>query len=446
MFGLSGPEGNHGEDVKEYYFYLDNTPCHTYMKMLYKYPQHRFPYEKLVEENGRRGFHEFEYELLDTGIFDNNEYFDVFIEYAKASENDILIQVTVHNRGPQSAPCTLLPTLWFRNTWSWGYEKEDPIRNIYKKPTLRQVDFQTIEAQHHELGSYYLYADDVSEFLFTENETNFERFNQKTNESPYVKDAFHRYLIHHETGAVNPNKIGTKACGLYEFDCPPNSSRTIRLRLTDQAVSHPFLDFANIFQVRQKEADEFYHSVNTKEIEEEERRIQRQAFAGLLWSKQFYNFDIELWLKGDPKQPAPKGRKYIRNSGWEHLNNFDILSMPDKWEYPWYATWDLAFHCFALAPVDPDFAKRQLTLVTREWYMHPNGQFPAYEWDFYDVNPPVHAWASLRVYQIDAKINGKKDRNFLKGIFHKLLLNFTWWVNRKVSMSCFNWAKKWPLR
>ncbi len=430
LFGLAGPEGNHGEDVKEYYFYLDNTPCHTYMKMLYKYPQSSFPYEQLVEENRKRDRHQLEYELLDTGIFDKDEYFDVFIEYAKASENDILIQITVHNRGLQPAPCLVLPTLWYRNTWSWGY-KEDPIRNLYEKPSMRQVEPQTIEAAHHVLGNYWLYAENGSDFLFTENETNSKLLFNKANEGPYVKDAFHRYLIHHESGAVNPDRTGTKACAVYPLQIPPGSSHTIRLRLTDRAASSPFADFSTVFQVRQKEADEFYDTVNTNEIQEEEKRIQRQAFAGLLWSKQFYNLDVEMWLKGDPVQPAPKTRRHIRNQGWEHLYNFDILSMPDKWEYPWYASWDLAFHCFALVRIDPDFAKRQLTLITREWYMHPNGQFPAYEWNFFDVNPPVHAWALLRVYQIDAKITGKPDRNFLKGLFHKLLLNFTWWVNRK---------------
>ena len=430
LFGLSGPEGNHGEDVKEYYFYLDNTPCHSYMKMLYKYPQHRFPYEQLVEENRRRGYSQFEYELLDTGIFDQNEYFDVFVEYAKAEENDILIQVTVHNRGPKAAPCTLLPTLWYRNTWSWGYD-EDPIRNIYKKPKLKQVDSQTLEGEHSVLGHSYLYTENAADFLFTENETNHERLHQKPNASPYVKDAFHRYLIYKEQGAVNPHKSGTKACGLYPLLIPAGQSQTIRLRLTDKPVKPPFQDFTSIFQARQKEADDFYATINPIEVPEEEKRLQRQAFAGLLWSKQFYNIDVEMWLKGDPVLPISQNRKQVRNSGWEHLNNFDIISMPDKWEYPWYASWDLAFHCMALVLIDPDFAKRQLTLMTREWYMHPNGQLPAYEWNFYDVNPPVHAWAALRVYQIDAKITGKRDTDFLKGVFHKLLLNFTWWVNRK---------------
>ncbi|MBS0655761.1 MAG: glucosidase, partial [Verrucomicrobia bacterium] len=421
MFGLSGPEGNHGEDVKEYYFYLDNTPTHSYMKMLYKYPQNRFPYEQLIEENHKRGFHDFEYELLDTGIFDNDEYFDVFIEYAKATENDILIQITVHNRGENEAPCTLLPTLWYRNTWSWGYT-EDPIRNIYKKPLLKQASPHTIEAVHDHLGTYYLYTENESELLFTENETNFERLYHTPNKTPYVKDAFHRYLIDHEKGAVNPKKEGTKACALYSLVIPPKGAKTIRLRLSDKQKSSPFADFAATFKKRQKEADAFYDGLYGQIASGEKKELQRQAFASLLWSKQMYNFDIEMWLNGDPLYPAPATRKQIRNSDWQHLTNFDIISMPDKWEYPWYASWDLAFHCFALVLVDPDFAKRQLTLMTREWYMHPNGQIPAYEWNFCAVNPPVHAWAALRVYQVDAKQTGKKDRKFLEGIFHKLLL------------------------
>jgi hypothetical protein len=430
MFGLSGPEGNHGEDVKEYYFYLDNTPTHSYMKMLYKYPHHRFPYEQLVEENRKRTRHQFEFELLDTKIFDKDEYFDVFIEYAKASENDILIQITVHNRGSELASCTLLPTLWFRNTWSWGYE-EDPIRNIYKKPILKEVNTDTIKAEHRVLGDYFLHAENVAEFLFTENETNLERLYHKANPSPYVKDAFHRHLINKESGAVNPLKEGTKACAFYNLNIPPNSSQTIRLRLTDKEIKNPFTGFSYTFQQRQKDADDFYDTINSNKISEEESRVQRQAFAGLLWTKQFYHIDVEMWLKGDPAYPVDENRKHIRNSGWNHMHNFDIISMPDKWEYPWYASWDLAFQSFAFARIDPDFAKRQLTLMTREWYMHPNGQFPAYEWNFFDVNPPVQAWAALRIYQIDKKLKGKADRDFLGGIFHKLLLNFTWWVNRK---------------
>lgn len=430
FFGLTGLEGNHGEDVKEYYYYLDNTPCHSYMKMLYKYPQKRFPYEKLLEENKKRGFSDYEYELLDTKIFDTNEYFDCFIEYAKASENDLLVALTIHNRADNAASIHLLPTLWFRNTWSWGYE-ENPIRNIFRKPTLFQLDPQTIKAEHHVIGEYYLYLEKPTELLFTENETNTERLYQKPNTTPFVKDGFHRYLINQEEEAVNPAKTGTKAAAHYRLLIPPHSSHTIRLRLKDTPDSHPFENFSTLFNEQKKQADLFYEGIQPKELAEDEKSIQRQAFAGLLWSKQFYNLDVEMWLSGDPNQPAPKGRKEIRNKGWEHLNNFDIISMPDKWEYPWYASWDLAFHCLALVLIDPDFAKRQLTLITREWYMHPNGQLPAYEWNFYDVNPPVHAWAALRVYQVDAKITKKPDRNFLKGIFHKLLLNFTWWVNRK---------------
>lgn len=430
MFGLTGPEGNHGEDVKDYYFYLDNTPTHSYMKMLYKYPCKRFPYEKLVEENRKRGYNALEYELIDTGIFENDEYFDVFIEYAKGGEKDILIEITVHNRGSKPAPCTLLPTLWFRNTWSWGYE-ESPIRNIYNKPIIKKIDSKTIIADHGVLENYYLYTEDAEDLLFTENETNCERIFKKPSSSPYVKDAFHRYVVNGEKESVNPDHVGTKACALYSFLTPGAGSKTIRLRLSNKEHQTPFADFESIFSERKKEADAFYSTINPKEVPEEEMRLQRQAFAGLLWSKQFYNFDLEMWLKGDPAQPVSKEREKIRNSNWQHLNNFDIISMPDKWEYPWYASWDLAFHCMSLVLIDPDFAKRQLTLITREWYMHPNGQLPAYEWNFNDVNPPVHAWATLRVYQIDAKITGKFDRDFLKGVFHKLLLNFTWWVNRK---------------
>lgn len=421
FFGLAGPEGNHGEDVKEYYFYLDNTPTHCYMKMLYKYPHARFPYEELVAENKRRGFHDYEYELIDTGIFDNDEYFDIFVEYAKESEKDILIKVTAHNRSAKSAPLCLIPTLWFRNTWSWGY-KEDEIRNIYKKPAIIQSAPNTFSTSHSRMESYFLYADNPIESLFTENETN---------QTTYTKDAFHRYLISNEPSAINPERVGTKAGWLYRLDIPAHSQKSITLRLTDKAMNEPFEKFDEVFALRKEEADEFYQAIQPATSSDEERRVQRQAFAGLLWSKQFYNFDVEMWLKGDPANPASKMRQHVRNQGWQHLNNFDIISMPDKWEYPWYASWDLAFHCLSLVLIDSDFAKRQLTLMTREWYMHPNGQLPAYEWNFDDVNPPVHAWAALRVYQIDAKQTGKKDRDFLKSIFTKLLLNFTWWVNRK---------------
>lgn len=431
MFGLSGHEGNHGEDVKDYYFYLDNTPTHSYMKMLYKYPQNSFPYAKLVEENRKRCYGDLEYELIDTGIFDKDEYFDIFVEYAKESEDDILIQITVYNRSKSPHVCYVLPTLWFRNTWDWGYPA-GPMEDVPTRPILKQTTPDSAEASHPVLGNYYLYAESPLEFIFTENSTNNERLYQIPNEAPYVKDAFHSYLIDHQSDSVNPKKEGTKAAAVYKLEVTAEGHAVVKLRLKHQADSLPFKDFDRIFEIRKREADEFYHSIEQQSISADERLIVRQAFAGLLWSKQLYYYDVEHWIKGDIKGPkVSESRKHCRNRGWEHLVNFDIISMPDKWEYPWYASWDLAFHCISLAIVDSDFAKRQLTLMTREWYMHPNGQLPSYEWNFHDVNPPVHAWATLRVYQLEAKYHGIKDRNFLEGIFHKLLLNFTWWVNRK---------------
>ncbi|RMG94913.1 MAG: glucosidase [Chloroflexi bacterium] len=435
LFGLTGPEGNHGEDVKEYYFYLDSTPTHSYMKMLYKYPQVEFPYGDLVAENGRRGTNDFEYELLDTGVFAENRYFDVLVEYAKADENDILIQISVTNRGPEAAACHTLPTLWYRNTWSWGY-KAGPMGDVPGKPTLRQIagtgKFLALQGDHPAQGRYFLYAEGASDLLFTENETNAKRLYGQNNETPYKKDSFHRYLINGETEAVNPDKTGTKAAALYSEIIPAGETHTIRLRLSNKEHQSPFRGFSQTLKKRQTEADDFYQAIQNPALREDEKRVQRQAFAGMLWSKQMYYYDIEQWLNGDPAfPPPPESRKNGRNRDWEHLNNFDIISMPDKWEYPWYAAWDLAFHCIPLVLVDADFAKRQLKLMTREWYMHPNGQLPAYEWAFGDVNPPVHAWAAWRVYQIDAKQQGRPDTAFLKGIYHKLLLNFTWWVNRK---------------
>lgn len=430
MFGLSGHEGNHGEDVKEYYFYLDSSPTHSYMKMLYKYPQNPFPYDELVRENHKRGYDDYEYELLDTGIFDKDEYFDVFIEYAKASETDILIEISVYNRAENQATCTLLPTLWFRNTWSWGYPA-GPMGDVPVKPIISQKSVNCVQADHPVLGAYYLYTENAPEFLFTENETDHERLFQQPNTSSYVKDAFHRYVVQKEAAAVNPEKKGTKATAMKAFTISGHSKATMRLRLSAQELDAPFQDFDAIVQQRKKETDQFYEAVHTPSLKEQEKAIQRQAFAGLLWSKQLYYYDVERWLKGDQNAASAPHRHEMRNRGWNHLVNFDIISMPDKWEYPWYASWDLAFHCLGLVLVDPDFAKRQLTLMTREWYMHPNGQLPAYEWNLFDVNPPVHAWAALRIYQIDAKLTGKPDRDFLEGIFHKLLLNFTWWVNRK---------------
>lgn len=431
MFGLAGHEGNHGEDVKEYYFYLDSTPTHSYMKMLYKYPQNPFPYDKLIEEARKRSYQDPEYELLDTGIFDHDKYFDVFIEYAKASEKDILIEITLHNRADQSSSCTLLPTLWFRNTWSWGYPA-GPMGDVPSKPILLQIAPNCIQAQHPTLGSYYLYTEEKSEFIFTENETNFERLYNTPNASLYVKDAFHRYIIQNEINAINSEKKGTKAAAITFHEIPAKGTAKIKLRLTAYENNAPFANFESILTQRKAEADEYYAAIQHPELTEEQKKILRQAFAGLMWSKQLYYYDVDHWTKGDPIGPRPpESRRNLRNTGWEHLINFDIISMPDKWEYPWFASWDLAFHCIALVLVDADFAKRQLNLMTREWYMHPNGQLPAYEWNFNDVNPPIHAWSALRVYQCDEKLQGKPDRDFLKGIFHKLLLNFTWWVNRK---------------
>ena len=435
LFGLTGPEGNHGEDVKECYFYLDSTPTHSYMKMLYKYPQVAFPYRQLVEENRRRGFDDDEYELLNTGVFAENRYFDVLVEYAKADENDILARVTVTNRGPDSAPFHLLPTLWFRNTWSWGYEN-GPMGNVAGRPRLTRVKGPpgtvALTVDHPQLGRYHLWADGAHDLLFSENDTNTALLFGSPNQSPYVKDAFHRLVIDGETGAVNPDSWGTKAAVHFSDRIPAGSSLSYRLRLADRRTDSPFDNgFEQTFDRRIGEADEFYAAVQRPGLNDEERLIQRQALAGMLWSKQLYYFDIPQWLNGDPVLPAPASRRNGRNVDWDHLHNFDIISMPDKWEYPWYATWDLAFHCLPLALVDADYAKRQLALATREWYMHPNGALPAYEWHFGDVNPPVHAWAVWRVYKIDARLSGVPDRAFLESLFHKLLLNFTWWVNRK---------------
>jgi hypothetical protein len=429
LFGLTGPEGNHGEDVKEYYFYIDSTPTHSYMKFLYKYPQAAFPYAALVEENRRRGRGAPEFELMETGVFDEDRYFDVFVEYAKAGPDDVLIRVTVANRGPAAAPLHLLPTLWFRNTWSWDH--------VSRRPRLRERTgsdgVPTIEADHETLGKRWFQASGAPTLLFTENETNLERFPTRNVERLYVKDAFGRYLIHGAKEAVNPQHVGTKTAAHYPLSLGPGAEVTIDLRLRDRADGEPFgAGFDAMLAQRRAEADEFYASVIPPTLDEDARAVCRQAFGGLLWSKQFYFYDVQRWLKGDPTEPPPPaGRERGRNSDWTHLYNEDVLSMPDKWEYPWYAAWDLAFHCVPLALVDPDFAKRQLRLLLREWYMHPNGQIPAYEWAFGDVNPPVHAWAAWRVYKIEAHRTGKSDAMFLEKIFHKLLLNFTWWVNRK---------------
>jgi hypothetical protein len=435
LFGLAGPEGNHGEDVKEYYFYLDNTPTHSYMKMLYKYPQAAYPYADLVAQNRRRSRMDFEYELLDTGVFDQNRYFDIFIEYAKGAEDDILIQISIANRGPEAASCHLLPTLWFRNTWSWGYA-EGPMGDIALKPQLKQIEaaagLMKVEVRHAAAGTYYLYAQNPQDLLFTENDTNPARFPDAPGGHGFYKDAFHRYLIRAEDRAVNPGRLGTKVAAVYQAELAASKTALLRLRLSNQDVRSGFEDFDSILAKRRAEADEFYGAIQNPQLSAEEKQVQRQALAGMLWTKQFFYYNIEQWLNGDPAMKSvPEARRNGRNHQWEHINNFDIFSMPDKWEYPWYAAWDLAFHCLPLTLVDADFAKRQLVLMGREWYQHPNGQLPAYEWQFGDVNPPVHAWAAWRVYKIDAKLQKKADYHFLESIFHKLLLNFTWWVNKK---------------
>jgi hypothetical protein len=434
LFGLNGPEGNHGEDVKEHYFYTDSTPTHSYMQALYKYPQRAFPYEQLLVNNRQRGAQDREYELFDTGIFADNHYFDVQVEYAKETPDVIAVCITVTNRADTPAECHLLPTLWFRNTWSWGYATS-PMNDVSSKPilslTTSDKSLYTITAQHAVLGTLYCHAQNAQGAWFTENESNRQRLYHSANPSPYVKDAFHRYLINGDTDAINPQKIGTKACFHYHRMLQANETWVIRLQLTPSATPK-FADFDAMIMQRQREADEFYAQLQTHISDADMRRVQRQALAGMLWSKQLYYYDIEQWLHGDPQSPPPpRERLNGRNHEWEHLNNFDVISMPDKWEYPWYAGWDLGFHAIPLALVDSYFAKEQMILMTREWYMHPNGQLPAYEWNFGDVNPPVHAWASWRVYEIDAQRNGRKDTHFLKRIFHKLLLNFTWWVNRK---------------
>jgi hypothetical protein len=435
LFGLTGPEGNHGEDVKELYYYLDSTPSHSYLKALYKYPQAEFPYEPLARVNRERGKADPEFELIDTGIFDQHRYFDVFAEYAKADADDILVRITVANRGPEAATLHLLPTLWFRNTWSWGREGE----GYWPKPALRRAGPTRIEGDHQSLGSYVLEAEPVAgepapTLLFTDNETNAARLFGVENPQPYVKDAFHRYVVQGEGDAVNPAGSGTKAAAHYVLSIPAGKERVVRLRLRRR---EPSLDaafgpgFDRAFQARVREADEFYAERIPAAATEDEHRVMRQGYAGLLWTKQFFHYVVDHWLEGDPAQPQPPaGRKFGRNSEWRHVYNRDVVSMPDKWEYPWYAAWDLAFHMIPFARIDPDFAKEQLLLFLREWYMHPNGQIPAYEFAFGDVNPPVHAWAVWRVYKMTGP-RGKRDRLFLERAFQKLLLNFTWWVNRK---------------
>ena len=427
LFGLNGEEGNHGEDVKEYYYYLDSTPTHSYMKCLYKYPQAEYPYDRLVAESRRRDRSQPEFELVDTGILDQDRYFDIFTEYAKADADDLLIRITAINRGPDPAPLHLLPTLWFRNRWSWG------IGNT--RPELRLESQGRIRATDTRLGEYSFWFDESPDALFTENDTNTERFDHEPSNSRHYKDAFHERIVHNRTAAVNPEATGTKACAWYRLSLQPGEAKTIRLRLSRApGPADPAADFEAVFAERLAEADEFYASLAADDVSGDARSVQRQAFAGLLWSKQFYHYVVEQWLDGDPAYPQPpESRKQGRNHKWPHLYNADIISMPDKWEYPWYAAWDLAFHAIPLALVDSDFAKRQLLLFLREWYMHPSGQLPAYEWSLDDVNPPVHAWACWRVYTIERRLRGKGDLAFLESAFHKLLMNFTWWVNREDS-------------
>lgn len=424
-FGLTGNEGNHGEDVKELYYYLDNTPTHSYMKMLFKYPQNEFPYTQLSEVNSKRGRLDPEFELIDTGIFDEDKYFDIFIEYAKADKEDILIKISVFNRGKDEAHINVIPQIWFRNTWVWGYDAY--------KPNLKEIFGQVIQVEHKSVGRYSLHCEKDCEFLFCENETNYKKLNGVGNQKGFYKDGINDYIVNADKNAVNPDRSGTKAAVNYSLVIPGNGSKSIRLRLTKTAINNAFADFDSIFEQRMNDANQLYDELQKEIRSEDERNVQRQALAGMLWNKQFYYYDIPQWLNGDPAQPPPpKERLHGRNSKWMHLNNADILSMPDKWEYPWFAAWDLAFHCIPIALIDPEFAKNQLKLLTREWYMHPNGQLPAYEWNFSDVNPPVHAWATWRVYKIDKKRNcGKGDIAFLESVFHKLLLNFTWWVNRE---------------
>jgi hypothetical protein len=429
-FGLTGEEGNHGEDVKEYYFYLDNTPSHAYMKYLYKYPQQPYPYELLVEENRRRSRQDFEFELLDTGVFDGQRYFDVFVEYAKVSPEDILIKISTVNRGPGRAQLHLLPTLWFRNTWSWYPHST--------KPSLRLIEssnsISVLEASHPQLGRRWLYCEGPVEVLFVENETNNRRLFGSANACDYTKDGLDDFIVQGRKEAINPAKTGTKAAGHYLLEIGAGKSCTVRLRLSDSKdLPQPFGDqFETVLAQRKEEADAFYERICPFPLTEDLRWIQRQAFSGMLWNKQYYSYVVNDWLNGDPAGPLPSPeRRQGRNHQWLHIHSEDILSMPDKWEYPWFAAWDLAFHTIPLAMIDPDFAKHQLLRLTREWYMHPNGQLPAYEWAFSDVNPPVHAWAAWRVYKIEQKIYGRKDMLFLRRVFQKLLLNFTWWVNRK---------------
>ncbi|HEY1436866.1 MAG TPA: glucosidase [Casimicrobiaceae bacterium] len=428
LFGLTNSEGNHGEDVKEYYFYLDSTPTHSYMRYLYKYPQAAYPYSKLVDTNRGRSRQEFEYELLDTGVFDDDRYFDVFVEYAKASTDDVLIRISVENRGPEPATLHLLPTLWFRNTWSWGVASPRPmLRELAGDPNVRMI-----AASHVDLGECLLSCEGAQTLLFTENETNSQRLFNTANRTPYVKDAFDNYLVHDRHEAVNPEKIGTKAAAYYPVTVGAGEKRTLRLRLSRATPQPSFKDFDSVMQSRRREADEFYATVIPKCLTPDASNVMRQALAGMLWSKQFFNYDVDLWLEEHGADPF-KGKRgtATRNERWQHMHNAHVLSMPDKWEYPWYAAWDLAFHVLALTMVDEDFGKQQLNLMLDESYLHPSGQLPAYEWNFGDVNPPVHAFSTIFTYRLEQIHRGKGDLDWLERSFHKLALNFTWWVNRK---------------
>ena len=424
FFGLSNYQGNHGEDIKEIFYYLDNTPSHTYMKMVYKYPINEFPYEDLIAENGRRSKTDREYEIMDTGIFDNDEYFDIFIEYCKVDEDDIFVRITAHNRSSQKAPLVVLPTVWYRNNWKWGY-------NDYK-PNFSTNSESSINIEHNSISIKKFYSRKKNtESLFCENETNIEKLYGNPKTGKFYKDGINDFIVNGRD-TINPKKFGTKASFLIDEEIEARQSKTFDFRLSPHEMEDAFYDFDEIFERRKNEAQEFYDLVQKDVDNEDEKNVQRQAFAGLLWKKQFYHYNVGKWLKGDPNNEAPRNfHHFVRNTEWEHLHNKDIISMPDKWEYPWYATWDLAFHCVPFALIDSQFAKDQLLLLTKEWYMHPNGQLPAYEWDMSDVNPPVHAWSCFRVFKIDEKIYGEPDVKFLEKVFQKLLLNFTWWVNRK---------------
>ncbi|MBC7796618.1 MAG: glucosidase, partial [Pyrinomonadaceae bacterium] len=433
LFGLTGNQGNHGEDVKEYYFYLDATPTHSYCKFLYKYPQATFPYQQLFDENRRRDKNQPEFELLETGIFDEDKYFDVFVEYAKDAPEDVFIKLTIVNRANQSAPLNVLPQIWFRDVWSW--KKDAP------KPNLEKINhekgFEVIKLDDIETGEYFLYCHGEPQTIFCENETNLQKLYNVPNASKYAKDGINDFVVNNNLDAVNPEQKGTKAAANYNLSFDANETKTVYLRFTKNELSLDETDnfiekSERVLSNRKAEADAFYADIIPHNLSHDAKNVMRQSLAGMLWSKQFYHYEVKNWLDGDePFPPPPASRKKARNRDWKHLYNADVVSMPDKWEYPWYAAWDLAFHCVPLALVDSGFAKRQLILLLREWYMHPNGQLPAYEWAFGDVNPPVHAWAALRVFQIERKRRGKGDYEFLEKVFHKLLLNFTWWVNRK---------------